>query len=97
MTVCFPAIAICNVEALLAPMPGISDAVTGTRLNDPISEVDVTKYQQAFLAPLQGKTLVNCVGKVMNKRKMEYSFSKQANLACFLLCCDEKRVMYDPF
>ena len=46
MTVCFPAIAICNVEALLAPMPGISDDVTGTRLNGHVSEVDVMKYQQ---------------------------------------------------
>ena len=81
----------------MAPMPGISDAVTGTRLNDHVSEVDVTKYQQAFLALLQGKTLVNCVGKVMNKRKMEYSFAKQANLACFLLCCDENRVVFDRF
>jgi hypothetical protein len=31
---------------LLAPMPGIFDAFTGTRLNDPVSEVDITKYQQ---------------------------------------------------
>jgi len=30
----------------MAPMPGISDAIIGTRLNDPVSEVDVTKYQQ---------------------------------------------------
>ena len=71
MTVCFPVIAICNVEALLAPMPGISDAVTGTRLNDHVSEVDVTKYQQAFLESLLEKAYVNCVGKVMNKRKMD--------------------------
>ena len=78
-------------------MPDISDAVTGTRLNDPVSEVDVTKYQQVFLAPLPGKTYVNCVGKAMNKRKMEYSFAKQANLACFLLCCDENWVVYDLF
>ena len=28
----------------------------GTRLNDPVSEVDVMKYEQAFLAPLPGKT-----------------------------------------
>ena len=27
-------------------MPGISEAFAETRLNDPISEVDVTKYQQ---------------------------------------------------
>jgi hypothetical protein len=57
-------------------MPGISDAFTGTRLNDPVSELDVTKYQQAFLAPLLGKAYVNCVCKVMNKRKMKYSFAK---------------------
>ena len=44
-----------NVAALLAPMPGISEAFTGTRLNDPLSEVDVTKYQQIFLASLPGK------------------------------------------
>ena len=81
----------------MALMPGISDAITGIKVNDHVSEVDVTKYQQAFLALLQGKTLVNCVGKVMNKRKMEYSFAKQANLACFLLCCDENRVVYDWF
>jgi len=27
-------------------MPGISDAITRTKLNDPVSQVDVTKYQQ---------------------------------------------------
>ena len=81
----------------MAPMPGISDAITGSRLNDLVSKVDVTKYQQVFLAPLPGKTYVNCVGKAMNKRKMEYSFAKQANLACFLLCCDENWVVYDLF
>jgi len=31
---------------LLVPMPGISEAFAETRLNDPISEVDVMKYQQ---------------------------------------------------
>ena len=55
MTVCFPVIAICNVEALLAPMPGISDDVTGTRLNGHVSEVDVTKYPQAFLRRCRGR------------------------------------------
>ena len=28
------------------PMPGIFEAFAETRLNDPVSEVDVTKYQQ---------------------------------------------------
>ena len=51
----FPVIAIWNVEALLAPMPGISDAITGIMLNDLVFEVDATKYQQAFLAPLPEK------------------------------------------
>ena len=32
-----------------------SDAVAVIRLNDPKSEVDVTKYQQVFLVPLLGK------------------------------------------
>jgi len=27
-------------------MPGIFEAFTETRLNDPVAEVDVTKYQQ---------------------------------------------------
>ena len=31
---------------LLAPMPSISEVFTETRLNDPISEVYITKYQQ---------------------------------------------------
>ena len=62
-------------QAFLAPLPGISEVLTKTRLNDLVSEVDVTKYQQAFLAPLPGKAQVNCVGKVMNKREMEYSFA----------------------
>ena len=31
--------------ALWAPRPGISNAITGTRLNDLVSEVDVMKYQ----------------------------------------------------
>ena len=51
MIVCFPVIAICNVEALLAPMPGIFDVVTEIKLNDPISEVVVTKYQQTHEGP----------------------------------------------
>ena len=46
MIVWFSVIAILNVEALLAPMPGIAKTFTGTRLNDPVFEVDVTKYQQ---------------------------------------------------
>ena len=33
-----------NVAALLAPMPGISEAFTETKLNDPIFEVYITKY-----------------------------------------------------
>jgi hypothetical protein len=36
-------------------MPGISEAFTRTRLDDPVFEVKVMKYQQAFLAPLLGK------------------------------------------
>ena len=52
LIVWFLVIAIWNVEALLAPMSGISDAVTGIMLNDLVSEVDATKYQQVFLAPL---------------------------------------------
>ena len=55
----------------MAPLPGISDAVTGIKVNDHVSEVDVTKYQQAFLESLLEKAYVNCVGKVMNKRKMD--------------------------
>jgi hypothetical protein len=39
---------------LLALMLGISEAFTETRLNNPVSEVDVMKYQQAFLVPLPG-------------------------------------------
>ena len=35
---------------------GISDAVTGIMLNDLVFEVDATKYQQAFLAPLPENT-----------------------------------------
>ena len=31
---------------LLAPMLGISEAFTETSLNDPVSKVDITKYQQ---------------------------------------------------
>ena len=46
MIVWFPEISIWNVESLFAPMPGISYAVTGTKLNDPVSDVDLTKYQQ---------------------------------------------------
>ena len=45
----FPVIAIWNVEALLAPMPGISDAITGIMLNDLVSEVDAMKYQQSVM------------------------------------------------
>ena len=52
-------------------MPGISEAFTRTRLDDPVSEVKVMKYQQAFLESLLEKAYVNCVGKVMNKRKMD--------------------------
>ena len=52
MIVWFSVIAISNVEALLASMSGISEAFTGTKLNDPVSEVDVMKYQQ-----LVGKTM----------------------------------------
>ena len=51
----FPVIALRNVKALLAPMLVISDVVTGIMLNDLVSEVDITKYQQAFLASLPGK------------------------------------------
>ena len=40
---------------MLRYLLGISEAFTEIRLNDPIFEVDVTKYQQAFLAPLLGK------------------------------------------
>ena len=40
-------------------MPCISDAIIGTRLmNDPVSEVDVTKYQQCGLAVIRGGVLV---------------------------------------
>ena len=56
---------------LLALMLGISEAFTETRLNNPVSKVDVMKYQQAFLESLLEKAYVNCVGKVMNKRKMD--------------------------
>ena len=52
MIVWFSVIAISNVEALLASMSGISEAFTGTKLNDPVSEVDIMKYQQ-----LVGKTM----------------------------------------
>jgi hypothetical protein len=52
MIVWFPVIAI------LAAMPCISDAITGTRLNDLVSEVDVTKYQQCGLAVIRGGVLV---------------------------------------
>ena len=55
----------------MAPLSGISDAITGIKVNDHVSEVDVTKYQQAFLESLLEKAYVNCVGKVMNKRKMD--------------------------
>jgi hypothetical protein len=40
---------------MLRHLLGISEAFTEIRLNDLVSEVDVTKYQQAFLAPLPGK------------------------------------------
>jgi hypothetical protein len=36
-------------------MSGIPKGFTGTRLNDHVFEVDITKYQQKFLAPLPGK------------------------------------------
>jgi len=34
----------------------------GTRLNDPVSEVDVMKYEQAFLAPLLWQNHLNYPG-----------------------------------
>jgi len=36
-------------------MPSISDAITGIRMNDLVSEVDVTKYQQAFFGTVAGE------------------------------------------
>jgi hypothetical protein len=40
---------------LLAPMLGISEAFIETKLKNLVSEVDISKYQQAFLALLPGK------------------------------------------
>ena len=42
-------------------MLGISDAITGTRLNDIVSEVEVTKYQQAFLSRQLSRSLSRCL------------------------------------
>ena len=80
----------------MAPLSGISNAITGIKVNDHVSEVDVTKYQQAFLESLLEKAYVNCVGKVMNKRKMDIHLLNRLIWLVFSLCAENK-VVYARF
>ena len=62
---------------LLAPMLGISEAFTEIRLNDPVSEVDITKYQQLCFHIIISETTKKYVSvlpelscKLLNRSKL---------------------------